>query len=200
MKKINTVVLNFTVAIIDYLYRGRHFQRFWVLEEIARAPYFAFLSVLHLRESLGLRGQWHIDLMIEHFEQSINETAHLEYMESRGGNSYWIDRFFARHLVLIYYWINVVYYWISPRFAYHLSYEIEMHAAETYAKYLAYEDYNDKKIWEIMNDEIQHFQELAEAMRILDPDHLTVREKDREPFPPDVSDLVKQYEPHTKTT
>ena len=53
MKKINTVVLNFTVAIIDYLYRGRHFQRFWVLEEIARAPYFAFLSVLHLRESLG---------------------------------------------------------------------------------------------------------------------------------------------------
>ena len=76
-----------------------------------------------------------------------------------------------------------------------ISYEIEMHAAETYAKYLAYEDYNDKKIWEIMNDEIQHFQELAEAMRILDPDHLTVREKDREPFPPDVSDLVKEYEP-----
>ena len=69
-----------------------------------------------------------------------------------------------------------------------------MHAAETYAKYLAYEDYNDKKIWEIMNDEIQHFQELAEAMRILDPDRLTVREKDREPFPPDVSDLVKEYE------
>ena len=200
MEKINTVVLNFTVAIIDYLYRGRHFQRFWVLEEIARAPYFAFLSVLHLRESLGLRGQWHIYLMKEHFEQSVNETEHLEYMESRGGNSYWIDRFFARHLVLIYYWINVVYYWISPRSAYHLSYEIEMHAALTYAKYLAYEDRNDKDIERIMNDEIQHFQELAEAMRILDPDHLTVREKDREPFPPDVSDLVKQYEPHTKTT
>ena len=78
--------------------------------------------------------------------------------------------------------------------AYHLSYEIEMHVAETYAKYLAYEDYNDKDIWRIMNDEIQHFQELAEAMRILDPDHLTVREKDREPFPPDVSDLVVKEE------
>jgi ubiquinol oxidase len=183
MKKINTVVLNFTVAIIDYLYRGRHFQRFWVLEEIARAPYFAFLSVLHLKESLGLRGQWHIDLMIEHFEQSINETSHLEYMESRGGNSYWIDRFVARHLVLIYYWINVVYYWVAPRAAYHLSYEIEMHAAETYAHYLAHVDYNDKKIWEIMNDEIQHFQELQEAMRILDPDRLTVREKSYESLP-----------------
>ena len=69
-----------------------------------------------------------------------------------------------------------------------------MHVAETYAKYLAYEDYNDKDIWRIMNDEIQHFQELAEAMRILDPDHLTVREKDRESFPPDVSDLVVKEE------
>ena len=194
MRKINTFTLNITVAILDFLYQGRHFQRFWVLEEIARAPYFAFLSVLHLRESLGLRGEWHIYLMKEHFEQSVNETEHLEYMESRGGNAYWIDRFLARHLVLVYHWINVVYYWISPRAAYHLSYEIEMHAAETYAKYLAYEDYDDKDIWRIMNDEIQHFQELAEAMRILDPDHLTVREKDREPFPPDVSDLVKNHE------
>ena len=93
MKRINTFVLGITISIIDYLYRGRHFQRFWVLEEIARAPYFAFLSVLHLRESLGLRGQWHIYLMKEHFAQSVNETEHLEYMESRGGNDYWIDRF-----------------------------------------------------------------------------------------------------------
>ena len=69
-----------------------------------------------------------------------------------------------------------------------------MHAAETYAHYLAYVDYNDKDIWRIMNDEIQHFQELAEAMRILDPDHLTVREKDCESFPPDVSDLEVKEE------
>ena len=191
MNTINTWVLNLTVAIIDYLYRGRHFQRFWVLEEIARAPYFAFLSVLHLRESLGLRGQWHIHLMKEHLEQSVNETEHLEFMESRGGADYWIDRFVARHLVLIYYWINVVYYWVAPMSAYHLSYEIEMHAAETYAKYLAYEDYDDKDIWRIMNDEIQHFQELQEAMTIVDPDHLTIREKERLPFPPDVSDIAK---------
>ena len=200
MKKLNEITLNITVAIIDFLYQGRDYQRFWVLEEIARAPYFAFLSVLHLRESMGLRGPEHIYLMEEHFAQTLNETEHLEYMESRGGNRYWIDRFFARHLVLIYYWINVVYYWLAPRAAYHLSYEIEMHAAETYADYLAHVDYNDKKIWEIMNDEIQHFQELAEAMRILDPDHLTVREKDRESFPPDVSDLVKSHEPIPQTT
>ena len=56
----------------------------------------------------------------------------------RGGSAYWVDRAFARHLVLIYYWVNVVYYWVAPRSAYHLSYEVEIHAAETYAKYLAF--------------------------------------------------------------
>jgi len=167
MKHFNLFVLNITVSIIDYLYRGRHFQRFWVLEEVARAPYFAFLSVLHLRESLGLRGEWHIYLMKEHFEQSVNETEHLEFMESKGGNKYWIDRFVARHLVLLYYWINVFYYIVSPRSAYHLSYEIELHAADTYAHYLAYEDRNDEDIIRIMNDEIQHFQELQHAMELI---------------------------------
>ena len=166
MKKFNEVTLNITVAIIDFLYRGRDYQRFWVLEEIARAPYFAFLSVLHLRESMGLRGPEHIDLMIQHFEQSINETSHLEYMESRGGADYWIDRFFAKHLVLIYYWVNVVYYWVAPRAAYHLSYEVEIHAAETYAKYLAINS-PDKKILEILNDELEHSQELQKAMEMI---------------------------------
>ena len=166
MQKLNTFVLGFTISIIDYLYRGRDFQRFWVLEEIARAPYFAFLSVLHLRESLGLRGPTHIHLMEEHFAQTLNETEHLEYMESRGGSAYWVDRFVARHLVLIYYWINVVYYWISPMSAYHLSYEIEIHAAETYGKYLALNGHDDK-ILEILNDELEHSRELHNAIEMI---------------------------------
>ena len=166
MKKFNTTVLNLTVAILDFLYQGRDYQRFWVLEEIARAPYFAFLSVLHLRESMGLRGPEHLYLMKEHFEQSVNETEHLVYMESRGGNSYWIDRFVAKHLVLIYYWVNVVYYWVAPRTAYHLSYEVEIHAATTYAKYLADAGHDDK-ILEILNDELQHSRELEKAMELI---------------------------------
>jgi len=103
METLNKYVLDLTVAILDFLYRGRDYQRFWVLEEIARAPYFAFLSVLHFRESMGLRGPEHLYLMKQHFDQSVNETEHLEYMESRGGNDYFIDRFVAKHLVLIYY-------------------------------------------------------------------------------------------------
>ena len=166
MKQFNIVVLDITVAILDFLYRGRDYQRFWVLEEIARAPYFAFLSVLHFRESMGLRGPEHIDLMIQHFEQSVNETEHLEYMESRGGNSYWIDRFVAKHLVLIYYWVNVVYYGLAPRLAYHLSYEVEIHAAETYEKFLTKHP-NDQEIIKIRNDEIHHSQELKNAMDLI---------------------------------
>ena len=166
MKKFNTVVLNITVAILDFLYRGRDYQRFWVLEEIARAPYFAFLSVLHFRESMGLRGPEHLYLMKEHFDQSINETEHLEYMESRGGNAYFIDRFVAKHLVLIYYWVNVVYYWLAPVSAYHLSYEVEVHAATTYAKHLALNGHDDK-ILEILNDELTHSNELLKAMEMI---------------------------------
>ena len=166
MKQINIVVLDITVAILDFLYRGRDYQRFWVLEEIARAPYFAFLSVLHFRESMGLRGPEHLYLMKEHFDQSINETEHLEYMESRGGNAYFIDRFVAKHLVLIYYWVNVVYYWVAPRSAYHLSYEVEIHAAETYAKYLALNG-PDAKILDILNDELQHANELHKAIKLI---------------------------------
>ena len=45
MKGFNTWVLDTTIYILDFLYKGRHFQRFWVLEVIARAPYFAFISV-----------------------------------------------------------------------------------------------------------------------------------------------------------
>ena len=166
MKKLNEVVLNITVAILDFLYKGRDYQRFWVLEEIARAPYFAFLSVLHFRESMGLRGPEHLYLMKQHFEQSLNETEHLEYMESRGGNLYFIDRFVAKHLVLIYYWSNVVYYWLAPRLAYHLSYEVEIHAAETYAKFLANHGHDDK-ILEILNDELHHAKELHDAMELI---------------------------------
>ena len=166
MKNLNVLVLDITVTLLDFLYRGRDYQRFWVLEEIARAPYFAFLSVLHFRESMGLRGPEHLYLMKEHFDQSINETEHLEYMESRGGNAYFIDRFVAKHLVLIYYWINVVYYWMAPVSAYHLSYEVEIHAATTYAKYLADAGHDDK-IPEILNDELQHSRELEKAMEII---------------------------------
>jgi hypothetical protein len=115
---------------------------------------------------MGLRGPEHIYLMEEHFAQTLNETEHLEYMESRDGNRYWIDRAFAKHLVLLYYWINVVYYWVAPRAAYHLSYEVELHAAHTYEEFLTrFPD--DEDIARIRDDEIHHSQELQNAIKLI---------------------------------
>ena len=166
MKRINTLILDTTIYVLDFLYRGRDFQRFWVLEVIARAPYFAFISVLHFRESLGLRGEDHVYLMKEHFYQALNETEHLEEMELREGDKYWIDRFFAKHLVLFYYWVMVVYYLVDPMDAYDINMKIEKHAYETYVKYGAYHP-EDKKIQEIANDELEHSKELHKAMLMI---------------------------------
>ena len=166
MKKFNDTVLSITIEIIDFLYRNHPIERFWVLETIARAPYFAFLSVLHLRESLGLRGTEHLYLMKEHFEQTLNETEHLEEMELRGGSNRWIDRFFAYHLVLVYYWIMVTYYVIDPASAYHLNAGIEYHATETYLNYLWDHPY-DEKIASIAVDEMNHYIELTRAINLV---------------------------------
>ena len=60
----------------------------------------------------------------------------------------------------------MVYYWVDPKSAYHLSYEVEIHAATTYAKYLA-DNGHDDKILEILNDELQHARELEKAMEVI---------------------------------
>lgn len=166
MKNFNDTVLLITVTVIDFLYRNAPIQRFWVLETIARAPYFAFVSVLHLKESLGLRDLSHYYLMKEHFAQTLNETEHLIEMEHRGGADCWVDRFFAYHLVLIYYWILVVYYFIDPVSAYHLNAAIEFHATETYLDYLWHHP-DDAKIAEIAVDEMNHYLELTRAMAMI---------------------------------
>tara|TARA_Y100001968_G_scaffold163390_1_gene149382 strand:+ start:251 stop:760 length:510 start_codon:yes stop_codon:yes gene_type:complete len=166
VKALNSLLLSTTIGMLDKLYKGRNIQRFWVLEVIARAPYFAFLSVLHFRESLGLKNHITLKLMKEHFYQAVNETEHLEEMERRGGDKFWIDRFFARHLVLIYYWIMVFYYLLNPINAYDLNMKIEEHAFETYSKYLVKNPF-DKRITEIAQDELNHAEELKEAMALI---------------------------------
>jgi len=87
-------------------------------------------------------------------------------MERRGGDEYWIDRFLAKHLVLIYYWIMVAYYFADPVNAYDINMKIEMHAYETYVKYAAWHP-EDTKIAEIAQDEYEHSKELQKAMLII---------------------------------
>ncbi len=58
----------------------RPIQRFWVLETVARIPYFAYISILHLYESLGF---WRAgaDLRRVHFAEEWNELHHLQVIE-----------------------------------------------------------------------------------------------------------------------
>jgi ubiquinol oxidase len=120
--------------VLNYLYRNRFYPRFFVLENVARVPYFAYLSVLHLYESLGI---WRkADWLRVHFAQTWNELHHLLIIESLGGNQYKIDRFVAYSGVLVYYWILVFVYMLSPRAAYHFTQLVEEHAYETYDKFL----------------------------------------------------------------
>lgn len=122
------------VFVIDTLYRDRPYQRFYVLETVARVPYFSFLSVLHLYETLGW---WRkADWLKVHFAESWNELHHLLIMESLGGNKHSIDSFIAQSTALVYYWVVVALYMLSPRTAYNFMEMVEEHAYHTYDTFL----------------------------------------------------------------
>lgn len=119
---------------IDIIYKNRSYPRFFMLETIARIPYFAYLSVLHLYESLGFWRQ--ADWLKIHFAQSWNELHHLLIIEELGGNSFWGDRWLARVTAFIYYWFMVLVYMVVPRAAYYMTELIEKHSYQTYDTYL----------------------------------------------------------------
>ncbi len=128
------LLVGILVFVINTVYRNRPYPRFYVLETVARVPYFSYLSVLHLYETLGW---WRrVDWLKVHFAESWNELHHLLIMEALGGNSRWIDRFLARHVALLYYWIIVGLYMVSPKSAYHFMELVEEHAYASYDKFL----------------------------------------------------------------
>jgi hypothetical protein len=50
---VSMTLYNVGCLFLDNLFDGRPIQRFWFLETIARIPYFSYISMLHLYESLG---------------------------------------------------------------------------------------------------------------------------------------------------
>ncbi|CAM9160653.1 unnamed protein product [Phaeothamnion confervicola] len=121
--------------MLDVVFEDRPLARFWLLETVARMPYFSYTSMLHLYESLGW---WTIgsDVRKIHFAQEINESSHLLIMESLGGDQLWLDRFLGRHAAIIYYWILNALFLLSPFLAYNFSELIESHAVDTYSEFL----------------------------------------------------------------
>lgn len=122
------------VFVINVIYKKRPYPRFYVLETVARVPYFSYLSVLHLYETLGL---WRkVDWLKVHFAESWNELHHLLIMESLGGDAFWGDRLLARSAALLYYWIVIGLYVVSPRAAYNFMEQVEEHAYASYDQFL----------------------------------------------------------------
>lgn len=134
----NKKLIDTVYDVICFLYpvtgTERDYARFYVLETVARVPYFAYLSVLHLRETFGERGMG--ERMRTHYAEADNELHHLLIMESLGGNSNIVDRTLAQSMAFGYYWyVILIYIWNEPA-AYHLSELIENHAYDTYSKFV----------------------------------------------------------------
>lgn len=134
MKVLIRSLVGILVFLTDVVYENRPYQRFYVLETVARVPYFAYLSVLHLYETVGF---WRkADWLKIHFAETWNELHHLLIMESLGGDRYRVDRFLAQHIAMGYYWIVVPLYMLLPKYAYYMMELIEEHAYHTYDTYL----------------------------------------------------------------
>lgn len=81
-------VYQITCKYLDIAFDNRPIQRFWFLETVARMPYFAYSSCLHLYATLG----WYRSptLMNMHHAEELNEAYHLAVMESLGGDKSWV--------------------------------------------------------------------------------------------------------------
>jgi len=98
-------------------------------------PYFSYISMLHLYETLGW---WRRGAAVKrvHFAEEWNEFHHLLIMESLGGDDKWIDRFAGYHGAIVYYWILNLLWLMSPQLAYQFSEMLENHAVDTYGQFV----------------------------------------------------------------
>ena len=129
--------------LLDVVFEGRNcFSRFFLLETVARMPYFSYITMLHLYETLGF---WRrsADVKRIHFAEEWNEFHHLLIMESLGGDQpYWV-RFMAQHSALAYYLALCILWMMSPTLSYKFSQMLETHAVDTYGQFI---DENEDKL------------------------------------------------------
>jgi ubiquinol oxidase len=122
--------------LLDAVFEGDFVPaRFFLLETVARMPYFSYISMLHLYETLGF---WRrsADAKRIHFAEELNEFAHLTIMESLGGDQTWWVRFIAQHSAIFYYFLLCGLFAISPSLSYRFSELLETHAVNTYSVFL----------------------------------------------------------------
>ena len=132
--------------MLDIVFENKYVpSRFFLLETVARMPYFSYITMLHLYETLGF---WRrsADMKRIHFAEEMNEFHHLMIMESLGGDQRWWVRFMAQHSAIAYY-IGLCLLWaLSPTLSYKFSELLETHAVNTYSQFL---DENEETLKEL---------------------------------------------------
>ena len=191
VSKLNEKLVVTVKNLLILLYPAENiYARFAALETIARVPYFAYISCLHLKETLGQRGTMK-NLAKIHFDETENEQVHLLIMESLGGNSEFSHRFYSQHIAVMYYWIVVVIYLIYPSACYDLNYYVEKHAYATYDKYLNDEETKLKnspapevasKYYDSLNRKVNNLYDVFVNIRDDELEHSNMMFKLREEF------------------
>jgi Alternative oxidase. len=128
---------------LDVVFEGKYvFSRFFLLETVARMPYFSYITMLHLYETLGF---WRRSSEVKrvHFAEEWNEFHHLLVMESLGGDQAWWVRFVAQHSAIVYFLVLTHLWALSPSLSYKFSEMLETHAVDTYGQFL---DENEKEL------------------------------------------------------
>jgi len=163
--------------MLDFIFDNRPIQRFWFLETVARMPYFSYMSMLHLYETLGW---WRVSAEVKrvHFAEEWNEFHHLLIMESLGGDSQWVDRFLAQHSAIVYYLILDFLWLLSPSIAYNFSELIEAHAVDTYAEFV---DANEELLKRLPAPEVARKYYCGDDMYMFDEFQTSRRPGERRP-------------------
>ena len=121
---------------LDVVFDGKNaFSRFFLLETVARMPYFSYITMLHLYETLGF---WRRSAEVKrvHFAEEWNEFHHLLIMESLGGDQPWWVRFLSQHSAIVYFIVLTHLFALSPSLSYKFSEMLETHAVDTYGQFL----------------------------------------------------------------
>jgi len=125
-------------AVLNLVWPKADERRAAALEIIARTAYTAEESACHYLETIGLDKTGHIRETLELARsQDTNEQMHEDiFGRDLNGLKHWGDRFLARHIAVIIYWVFAIITLVNHEFAALLGEAVEVEAVKTYARML----------------------------------------------------------------
>ena len=125
-------------GLLNLVWSRADAQRAASLEIIARTAYTAEESACHYLETIGLDREGSIRETLELARyQDTNEQTHEDiFARDLDGLSHWGDRFLARHLAVLIYWVFAITTLIDHEMAALLGEAVEVEAVKTYRRML----------------------------------------------------------------